>query len=39
MTYALTDHLGLDVRYSDTDEHDFGDIYGARAFASLKAVF
>ncbi len=39
VTYALTDHLGLDVRYSDTDEHDFGDIYGARAFASLKAVF
>ena len=23
----------------DTDEHDFGDIYGARAVASLKAVF
>ncbi|ADL02546.1 conserved hypothetical protein [Brevundimonas subvibrioides ATCC 15264] len=39
VTYALTDRLGLDVRYSDTDEHDFGDIYGARAFASLKAVF
>ncbi len=39
VTYALTDNLGLDVRYSDTDEHDFGDIYGARVFASLKAVF
>ncbi|WP_253189205.1 TorF family putative porin [Brevundimonas sp. LM2] len=39
VTYALTETLGLDVRYSDTDEHEFGDIYGARAFASLKAVF
>ncbi len=39
VTYALTDNMGLDVRYSDTDEHDFGDIYGARAFASVKAVF
>jgi uncharacterized protein (TIGR02001 family) len=39
VTYALTETLGLDVSYSDTDGHDFGDIYGARAFASLKAVF
>lgn len=37
--YALTDNLALDVRYHDTDEHEFGDIYGARAVASLKAVF
>lgn len=37
--YALTDNLAVDVRYHDTDEHEFGDIYGARAVASLKAVF
>lgn len=37
--YALTDTLAVDVRYHDTDEHAFGDIYGARAVASLKAVF
>jgi len=35
----LTDNLTLDVRYHDTEEHDFGDIYGSRAVASLKAVF
>ena len=39
VAYALTDSLALDVRYHDTDEHDFGDIYGARAVASIKAVF
>ncbi len=37
--YQLTDKLALDVRYHDTDEHDFGDSYGARAAATLKAVF
>jgi uncharacterized protein (TIGR02001 family) len=35
----LTDNLALDVRYHDTDEHGFGDIYGSRAVVSLKAVF
>ena len=35
----LTDRLALDVRYHDTDQHDFGDIYGARAVATLKATF
>lgn len=35
----LTDTLTLDVRYHDTDAHDFGDIYGGRAVASLKAAF
>ncbi|MBB5747646.1 TorF family putative porin [Brevundimonas variabilis] len=35
----LTDTLALDVRYHDTDEHDFGDIYGSRAVVSLKASF
>lgn len=35
----LNDTLALDLRYHDTDEHGFGDIYGSRAVASLKAVF
>jgi hypothetical protein len=29
----------VDLRYHDTDQHDFGDIYGARAVATLKASF
>lgn len=37
--YALTDILAVDVRYHDTDEHGFGDVYGARGVVSLKAVF
>lgn len=37
--YQLTDTLALDLRYHDTDEHDFGSIYESRAVASLKAVF
>ena len=37
--YQLTGNLAVDVRYHDTDEHDFGDIYDARAVASLKLVF
>jgi len=37
--YALTDHLSLDLRYHDTDEHDLGKIYGSRAVVSLKAAF
>lgn len=37
--YALNDRLSLDLRYHDTDEHGFGKVYGARAVASLKAVF
>lgn len=37
--YQLTSSLALDIRYHDTDEHDFGDIYGSRAVASLKTVF
>lgn len=38
-TFALTDKLALDLRYHDTDQHDFGSIYQGRAVASLKAVF
>ena len=37
--YALTDALTLDLRYHDTDQHDFGAVYDGRAVASLKAVF
>jgi uncharacterized protein (TIGR02001 family) len=37
--YQLTRNLAVDVRYHDTDEHDFGDSYGSRAVASLKATF
>lgn len=37
--YQLTSSLAVDVRYHDTDEHDFGDVYGSRAVASLKASF
>lgn len=38
-TVALNETFGLDIRYWDTDEHDFGDIYESRVVASLKAVF
>ena len=38
-TFALTDRFGLDVRYHDTDEHEFGEIYDSRLVASLKATF
>ena len=37
--YQITDHLGVDLRYHDTDEHRFGDIYDSRVAASLKATF
>lgn len=37
--YALTDTLAIDLRYHDTDEHDFGQIYESRAVATLKATF
>ncbi|USQ94740.1 TorF family putative porin [Caulobacter sp. RL271] len=39
LTYAVTDRLGLDVRYSDTDEHGYGKIYGSRVAVGLKAAF
>lgn len=37
--YALTDILAVDVRYHDTGEHDFGQVYESRAVATLKATF
>jgi uncharacterized protein (TIGR02001 family) len=38
-TYAITPNLGVDLRYSDTDEHGYGKIYGDRVAVSLKAAF
>lgn len=38
-TYALTDKLAVDLRYSDTDAHGWGNVYGSRVYASLKATF
>ncbi|WGU39168.1 TorF family putative porin [Phenylobacterium sp. NIBR 498073] len=37
--YALTDFLGVDLRYHDTNEHDFGDLYESRVVLGLKAAF
>lgn len=37
--YALTDHIGLDLRYHDTDAHEFGKLYDSRVVAGIKAVF
>ena len=39
VSYALTDKLSADVRYHDTDEHNFGKIYDSRIAVSLKAAF
>jgi len=36
---AVTDHLGIDLRYFDTDEHKFGKLYDSRIVASIKATF
>lgn len=35
----LTDAPAVDARYHDTDQHDLGDTCGARAVATLKAIF
>ena len=37
--YALTDNIGVDLRYFDTDEHGFGAIYDSRVVVGLKLVF
>ena len=37
--YSLNDHVGLDVRYFDTDEHRFGSIYDSRVVAGIKLIF
>jgi uncharacterized protein (TIGR02001 family) len=38
-TFALTDRLGVDLRYYDTDAHGLGDVYGARVVGAIKASF
>jgi uncharacterized protein (TIGR02001 family) len=38
-TYAINDKLAVDLRYSDTDEHGYGNIYGSHVVLSLKAAF
>ena len=37
--YAATDHLEFDLRYWDTDEHGFGQIYHSQVALSVKATF
>lgn len=37
--YALNDHVGFDLRYHDTNEHDFADIYESRVVLGIKATF
>lgn len=37
--YALTDVVGFDLRYHDTNEHDFGDLYESRVVLGVKAAF
>ena len=37
--YAFNDVFGLDLRYHDTNEHDWGDIYDSRVVVSLTAGF
>ena len=36
---AVTDHVGLDLRYWDTSEHGFGSIYGSRVVIGAKLTF
>lgn len=37
--YELTQQLSLDVRYHDTDRHEFGAEFGSRVVASLGVAF
>jgi len=37
--YALTDQIGLDLRYTDTDAHGLGSPYRARVVLSARASF
>jgi uncharacterized protein (TIGR02001 family) len=37
--FALTDHIGFDLRYWDTDEHSFGKIFDSRVVFGVKATF
>lgn len=37
--FALTDMIAVDLRYHDTDEHDFGDYYESRVVLGVSAGF
>ncbi|GAD57769.1 hypotheical conserved protein [Brevundimonas abyssalis TAR-001] len=37
--YAFNDVFGVDLRYHDTDEHNWGDIFDSRVVLSLTAGF
>lgn len=37
--YAVTDHLGFDLRYWDTDKHSYGRIYHSQVVLGVKATF
>ena len=37
--FALTDNIGFDLRYWDTDEHGFGKLYDSRVVVGVKATF
>ncbi len=37
--YAVTDAVSVDLRYHDTDEHTFGEVYRERFVAGLRANF
>jgi uncharacterized protein (TIGR02001 family) len=37
--YALNDHIGLDVRYHDTDAHELGKIFDSRVVAGIKLTW
>lgn len=39
VSYALNDNVGFDLRYHDTDEHSFGDIYESKVVVGVKASF
>jgi uncharacterized protein (TIGR02001 family) len=36
--YTLTDSFSIDLRYHDTDEHDFGPVYDERVVIGLRAA-
>lgn len=37
--FSLTDNLGFDVRYFDTDGHELGKLYDSRLVAGVKLAF
>ena len=39
VSYALNDIVGFDLRYHDTDAHEFGKLYDSRVVVSVKAAF